>query len=223
VKKTGLLVLVFATALTVGCNRDNGRDKTTNEPAVGTAGHSDNNSASAGDRDFVKDVASMNTTEIDLARLAVDRASDPAVKNFAQSMIDDHTSAGKNLQEIATSNGITVGEPDRSASDKRESLSKKQGADFDKAFVDDMIDGHQSLLRKLDSRIDKDSHLDTKQSDTNPRPGPYVKAEAVKPEHSDNAVTMRINEWAATTYPVAKAHLDQLKTINDTLKKKHTD
>jgi hypothetical protein len=38
---------------------------------------------------------------------------------------------------------------------------------------------------------------------------------AVKPEQSDNRVTMSINEWAANTLPTVEQHLDRAKQIKD--------
>ena len=211
----------MATAVTVGCHCDSGKDTTATGSAVGTGGRADT-SASAANRHFMKDVASMNAMEIDLARLAVDRATDPGAEDLRANADRRSRVRRKDPQAIAADSAIDLGEPDRSLAGKRESLSKKQGADFDKAFVDEMIDDHQSLLQKLDSRVENGSHPDVT-GRSQPAPQRAASEDRQKPEHSDNAITMRINEWAATTYPVAKAHLDQIKMINDSLKKKHTN
>jgi putative membrane protein len=44
--------------------------------------------------------------EVELAKLARDHAASADVKQFAQMMIDDHTKAGDQLKQIATSNSI---------------------------------------------------------------------------------------------------------------------
>jgi hypothetical protein len=49
------------------------------------------------------------------------------------------------------------------------------------------------------------------------------KAVEIVPEKSDNAVTTRINEWAAAVYPTAYAHLQAAKTLDSTIKKRHTN
>ena len=36
---------------------------------------------------------------------------------------------------------------------------------------------------------------------------------AIIPEKSDNPLTMKLNEWAATTYPVVRAHLDAARLL----------
>ena len=40
---------------------------------------------------------------------------------------------------------------------------------------------------------------------------------AVKPEQSDNTVTMSVNRWAAETLPTIERNLDHAKQINDDL------
>jgi hypothetical protein len=44
----------------------------------------------------------------------------------------------------------------------------------------------------------------------------------VRPNKSDNEVTMRINQWAADTYPVAQKHLDTARTLENATKKRST-
>ena len=97
-RNAGFAVAAFALALTVGCNKDTGSTTTgtASGPAVGTAGRADN-AVSSGDRDFVRDVAIMNTAEIELARLATARAAGADVKKFAQMMVTDHNGAGEKL------------------------------------------------------------------------------------------------------------------------------
>ena len=36
---------------------------------------------------------------------------------------------------------------------------------------------------------------------------------AIVPEKSDNPVTMKLNEWAAATYPIVRAHLDAARVL----------
>ena len=37
----------------------------------------------------------------------------------------------------------------------------------------------------------------------------------VRPDKSDNEITMKINQWAADTYPVAQKHLDTARTLEN--------
>ena len=64
-------------------------------------------------------------------------------KKFGQRMVDDHTKAGDQLKEVASSKGISV--PDKlSAKDEatKMRLSKLSGEQFDKAYMSDMVKDH---------------------------------------------------------------------------------
>jgi putative membrane protein len=204
-KRTGLLSLVFVAAMSVGCHRGTTANETANGTpgAAGTSG----NGVSSGDVNFVRDVTDLNNTEIDLSRLAAERSTNGEVKKFAQMTITDHTAAGDKLSSIASQNSVDNAPKDKDikkTDDERAKLEKEQGVDFDRAYIDEMIESHDKLLSKLGSRVDKQGSGDNA---------------AVVPEKSDNAVTSNINQWAADTYPTAKAHLDQAKSLKDTLKK----
>jgi len=203
-KSTGLLTLVLVAAVSVGCHRSN----SDNETASGTPGAAatSGSGVSSGDVNFVRDVTDLNNSEIELSRLAADRSTNAEVKKFASMAIADHTAAGDKLSSIASQNSIDNAPKDKDVKktdDEKSKLDGKQGNDFDRAYIDAMIDGHDKLLSKLGSRVDK----------PNGDKGP------VTPEKSDNAVTQNINQWAADTYTAAKAHLDQAKSLKDTLKK----
>jgi predicted outer membrane protein len=111
--------------------------------------------------------------------------------------------------------------------DLREKLSKLNGPEFDREYIDAMVDGHNDVLDKLGSRVDKKSLEDYKAKTTDRATGEKVKQEvdatAIVPEKSDNAVTSSINEWAASSYPVVQAHLQTAKTIQSSLKKRMTN
>jgi len=42
----------------------------------------------------------------------------------------------------------------------------------------------------------------------------------VRPDKSNNEITMKINQWAADTYPVAQKHLDTARTLENPTKKR---
>ena len=45
----------------------------------------------------------------------------------------------------------------------------------------------------------------------------------VRPKKSDTEITMKVNQWAADTYPVAQKHLDTARTLENATKKRSTD
>jgi putative membrane protein len=225
------LVVALAASVMVGCNRDHKTASNTESPAtgaVGTAGTADKNKPGIGDKDFVQDVAKAGTAEIELGRMASEKAVDAQVKKFGQMMVDDHTAAADKLKAIASDSAIEwPAELDGKFKDKNDDLAKKQGIDFDHDYMAYMVDAHQDLVDKLESRIDKNS-LGQYKADRKDRPaGTTVdekgKTVEIVPEKSDNPITMRINEWAASVYPTAYSHLQQAKTLDNGIKKRHTN
>jgi putative membrane protein len=222
-----VLPVALAAALGVACDRGNGREVTSNPApgAVGTSGSVDANAATSGDKDFVRDVGIANTAEIELGRLAQDRASSRQVKEFAQMMIDDHTKARDALNAVASKHHVpTTALLDDKHRELKDKLSGLKGAEFDREYMQAMVDGHEDVLDTLESRVDKDKLADwkTQMKDALTTKKEPASAVTITPEHSDNAATMDINQWAADTYPVVARHLDKANTINDTLKKRRT-
>ena len=217
-KAKGLLAFVCTVALTAGCNtnRNANRDTATTGTAAnrdagttGTAGAGVSNS----DKNFVNDQLSDGMAEVELAKVAKDHAVSADVKQFAQMMIDDHTKAGDQLKQIASSSSIPV---DAKIDDKHQKLMDKlgklNGSDFDKEYMSAMIDDHQDAVSDLRSRVDEKRSASDRLTGKNPE-----NPAAVKPEQSDNRVTMSVNEWAANTLPTIEQHLDRAKEIKDNL------
>ena len=44
----------------------------------------------------------------------------------------------------------------------------------------------------------------------------------IRPDKSDNEITMKINQWAAETYAIAQKHLDTARTLENATKKRST-
>jgi putative membrane protein len=227
-KRYGFLSIAMAAAITLGCNTNHRNDtNATNPPAGGAVGTAGSGDVKSGDKDFVHDLAIANTAEVELGRLAAERAANPEVKKFAQMMVDDHTKANNDLTAVASQHNIAVpNELDDKHRDLRDKLSKYQGMEFDREYIDAMVDGHDDVLGKVGSRIDKDT-LEKWKSERKDITGHKAKTEgqtiAILPEKSDDPVTMSINEWAAKAYPVVSAHLDEAKSIKDNLKKRSTN
>jgi putative membrane protein len=110
---------------------------------------------SAGDTKFVRDAGESGMAEVQLGQLGVQKATNADVKTFAQKMIDDHTQANTQLQQLASQKGVTL-PTDLSMMHKHAStqLSKLSGAEFDRAFMDQMVMDHQKVVAEFD-RVSK--------------------------------------------------------------------
>jgi len=105
---------------------------------------------------FVQKAAIANMAEIQLGQLAAQHAENPQVKQFAQMMVDDHTRALEQLRNVASGQGIQVpSELDGKHQKLQQKLSKLQGAEFDRAYMDAMVDTHKDTEKLLKSHAGK--------------------------------------------------------------------
>jgi putative membrane protein len=231
-KRIGIVPIALAIAVTVaGCergNRNTARDA--NGAPVGTAGTAADK-VSRGDKDIVNDLAIVDMAEIELGKLAAGKAANAEVKKFGQMMVDDHTTSSEKLKSLATKYSIPLPtELDGKHRDLREELSTKQGAEFDRAYIDAMVNGHEDALDKLGSRVDKEKlgEWRTKMEQrtgarTTEKVDERAEATAIIPEKSDDPVTMEINQLAADAYPIVYMHHVKAKALLDHLKKSTTN
>lgn len=101
------------------------------------------------DAKFLKGARSGGQFEIQVSKLALQRATDPEVKQFAQRMVDDHTKVGTELDQIAadTSRSTTQLDPVHAAMLNK--LSQEQGKDFDECFIGMQVLAHEEALMCL--------------------------------------------------------------------------
>lgn len=63
---------------------------------------------SAADKKFVRDAAQGGMAEVELGKLATEKASSDDVKKFGQRMVDDHSKANEELKQVANSEGVQL-------------------------------------------------------------------------------------------------------------------
>jgi putative membrane protein len=113
-----------------------------------TQGH-DTGSTSANrmktaDNAFATKAAVGGLAEVQFATLAKDHAASADVKSFAQRMYDDHSKANDELKQFASTKGITLPTSlDAKHQATYDRLSKLNGAEFDKAYMKDMVADHR--------------------------------------------------------------------------------
>jgi len=111
---------------------------------------------------FAREAANGGMSEVELGRLAVERATNPAVKAFGQRMVDDHSKANVELQAIASQAGIALpGQVDAKEKQIYDRLAALSGAAFDRAYIDDMVKDHKADIALFEkaSRASGDSPL----------------------------------------------------------------
>lgn len=114
------------------------------------------------DRRFLDEAAEANKAEIELGQLAAQKASSDDVKKFGQRMVDDHTKANGQVEQLATEKGIKLPEKlstkDEATKDRLEKLSGKQ---FDQAYMRNMVKDHTMDVNvfRREAKTAKDSDV----------------------------------------------------------------
>jgi putative membrane protein len=154
-KKLSLVLMVALAMLAFQACKNKAKDSTSSADSANmTKDSSTNPSATGGiavdenDAKFVTTAANDGMAEVDAGKMAQEKAVSARVKAFAAMMVTDHTKAGDELAALAKTKNITLpSAPNEDAQKHADDLSKKTGKDFDKAYVDAMVDGHKKAVK----------------------------------------------------------------------------
>ena len=135
--------------------------------------------------EFVNKAASGGMMEVELGKIAQDKAQSQRVKDFGGMMVTDHSQANDELKGIASSKNAAVPSALMPEHQKHlDDLSKKSGADFDKAYMKMMLDDHKKDIAEFKKTSEKSTDAE-------------------------------IKNFATKTLPVLQKHLDSAKAINN--------
>lgn len=168
IKAAAVVPAVAAMLLLSGCGESSTKTGSadTSTP-TGTSASTTSTTAEA----FVREAAQGNMAEVQMGKLASTKADNPDVKNFAKHMIDDHSTNEQKLKDLASKKGVTL-PTEVSENDKHEmaQLEKLNGAEFDRAYMNAMVQDHQKDVSKFEneSNTAKDSDVKAYASETLP-------------------------------------------------------
>ena len=193
-KLTFFGVALSALVLMQGCQNNTKDSKKTADSANAVKDTTSKDTAqrmtinvSKNDAQFAVEAASGGMTEVILGKLAMQKASNQAVKDFGTMMVTDHSKANNALTSLAKSKNITLPTvPDEKDRKVINMLSKKTGKDFDKAYTDDMVDDHKNDIKEFD-------------------------------KEAKNGADADVKAFAAKTLPVLKTHLDAINKVHQTV------
>lgn len=180
---------------------------------------------------FFEKAALANMAEIRLGQLATQRAQSADVKQFAQMMVDEHTKALDQLKEAAQKASVTLPtDLDGKHQKMQDKLSQASGAEFDKKYIDAMVDAHKDVAKMLQSESKKagggavgtsgssTSTSTTATAGTSGTNGTGTQGTAGTSGTTVDTGTAPAAEWAAATLPSVQQHLDHAKQLQQTLK-----
>ncbi len=99
------------------------------------------------DAQFVMKASAAGLAEVNMGELAQKQAANPAVKKFAERMIQDHTKANKELIALANKQGLRVA-PTMDAKHRELSTTmlRLSAAAFDRAYMDHQLKDHKMVI-----------------------------------------------------------------------------
>ena len=136
------------------------------------------------DREFVNKAATGGLAEVELGRLAAQRAARPSVRSFGERMVTDHGRGNAELATLARSKGIEVPtalEPSQQA--VRDRLSSLSGNDFDRDYMSEMVRDHTEDVALFERAAETSTDPDLK-------------------------------AWATRSLPMLRAHLALARQVN---------
>jgi putative membrane protein len=118
-------------------------------------------SVSKADQQFAVDAANAGMTEVQAGQLAEQKGMAKDVKDYGAMMVKDHTAAADKLKTIAAAKNLTL--PTAISTDMQKNiddLQKKEGKDFDKAYIDMMVSDHKKVISAFEDESKNGSDAD---------------------------------------------------------------
>lgn len=139
------------------------------------------------DKRFLGQVTQASLLNIEMGKLAQEKSSSDAVKEFGKKMISDHERGLSIFKKVADRDGVTVdAQLDSKHKERLDKLAKLSGAEFDRAYIKDQLKAHQRMVS-------------------------YFQSEA------DNSTESIASKMANNMLPAVQKHLNETKELNKNL------
>ncbi|HEX8296528.1 MAG TPA: DUF4142 domain-containing protein [Chthoniobacteraceae bacterium] len=112
---------------------------------------------SEADQKLMLEVAAGGMMQLEVSRIAADKATDADVKAIAKAEVEEQTVLSAKLKEIAKAKKITLpDEPDDKTKKMVAMLQGKSGADLDRTYLENSgVKGHEMLQKTMTKVQDK--------------------------------------------------------------------
>ena len=154
-----------------------------NNSTASTNSNTTNSNAASLQDSFLTEAAEGGMAEVELGKLASEKARNAEVKKFGQLMVEDHGKANVELRSMAGGKNVPL--PSELSSEHASKLKELQGlsgSEFDKAYVDAMVEDHEKDV-------------------------------AAFKEQAESASDPELKAFAAKTLPTLQKHLEMIKGI----------
>ena len=174
---------------------------TMSQEKTGTMAH-EKNMLSSGDKKFIEKAAEGGMAEVELGKLASQKAQSPEVKQFGERMVKDHSAANDKLKQIASQKGVTPpSSMDSSTKREYDKLSKLSGAQFDREYMTHMVSDHEKDIKefKSEEKSAKDADVKSFAQNTLPTLEEHLKLAKSAEAAAKNEKTASSSEKAGST------------------------
>lgn len=186
------IVLTALSILTYACNNSQKdsveKADSINEARQDSPATSQPVSVDAESSAFLVKASDGGMLEVELGRLAQEKANHTDVKSFGNMMVSDHSGANEKIKNLASIRNVALPGTISDENQKlKDDLSKKSGRDFDRAYIKAMIDDHETDIREFEKAM-------------------------------DNVKDTEVKQFIDATLPTLRTHLDSAKAIQKRLK-----
>ncbi len=135
---------------------------------------------------FVTKAAQSNQFEIESSKIALEKATNAQLQQFAKQMIDDHTAVGKKMKEVLQQADMKMPEEAQKLDEKHQEMLQKlksaSGDKFNSTYKQQQEQAHETAIQLFET---------------------YA-------EEGDN---QQLQQFASSVLPTLKQHRDQLQGI----------
>ncbi|GAB4040593.1 DUF4142 domain-containing protein [Spirosoma gilvum] len=187
-KKVSLILLLAVSTLSFQACSSKKAENTDSVENAENANEAKEDAGSGQDEattDFAVKAANGGMMEVELGRLAQEKAASKDVKDFGAMMVKDHSMANDELKNIAATQNITL--PTTLGEDEQKhvnDLAKLSGKEFDKKYVSMMVDDHKEDIDEF------------------------------KKAAEDDKTNAAVKDFATKTLPTLQKHLDAITAID---------
>jgi putative membrane protein len=163
IKKALLSVTFVATVLAFASCGYNQKPKDTKVVAEQQNDDRFDNNKQEKDAQFLVNAAEINLEQIQLGKMAQQKGGTAQVKELGKMMEDAHTKSQNDLTALAQSKMITIPTSStNNAKDAYNDLNEKSGNDFDKAYVNMMVNSHKDAIDTFEDASTDSNDIDIK-------------------------------------------------------------
>ena len=183
-----MLTVILCAAVTVGIAATREPSATTMDRS-GTSGMT-SETGKLSTSDFVTKIGASDMYEIEAARIALTKTTNPEVRAYAELMQRDHSQSASEMKTAISTSGQTNLQPPATLPPEKQSkldnLRNKSVAEFDRAYIEEQIRSHQTALNLLQN-------------------------------YSQSGDVSQLKSFAATTVPTVQQHLQKAQSLQGQL------